>query len=315
MRKNKGKPRFRSSLLIIGIVVLVLSITALLVWLLYPRPSTLETSPHYLFSIYGKDKIRFGNPLGIAFSRRKIYVADSGRGEILVFDTTGRFIGWFPVAANGDTRVGSYPLSVAVDDRGMIYVSELRRQKLMVFDPAGKYLYDFPKENRGELLNPLAITFARKNLYVSDAGDQTVKVFNLEGKLLLKLGKSGSKKGEFLFPNGIAVAKDGTIFVSDSNNRRVQIFDMTGGFKSVLRGFVLPRGIALDDLERLHVADTFMRQIVVVDRNGKLLFKYGFKREPTEKESGFPNGIAFDPASKKLFITDRLNRRVDVWGY
>jgi hypothetical protein len=53
-----------------------------------------------------------------------------------------------------------------------------------------------------------------------------VQVFDREGRLLLALGEEGSGTGEFSLPTGIAIDDAGRIWVSDSGNRRLQVFEM-----------------------------------------------------------------------------------------
>ena len=57
-----------------------------------------------------------------------------------------------------------------------------------------------------------------------DALFDNVQVFNRDGKLLMSFGKPGQGLGEFWLPSGITIDSKDMIYISDSFNRRVQIF-------------------------------------------------------------------------------------------
>ena len=65
---------------------------------------------------------------------------------------------------------------------------------------------------------------------VSDAGDHSIKMFDLEGKFISKFGKQGNKDGEFNQPLGLSVNKEGLLMVCDAGNHRVQVFELSGKF-------------------------------------------------------------------------------------
>ena len=88
----------------------------------------------------------------------------------------------------------------------------------------GDYIDKF--SNHGdELCNPESITVDPNNfILVTDTGNHQVVIFDPFGNLVHKFGSRGSGDGEFLFPCGIAVNKNGDIYVSDHVNKRIQIF-------------------------------------------------------------------------------------------
>ena len=61
-------------------------------------------------------------------------------------------------------------------------------------------------------------------VFVTDANNNRVQVFDERGTLLGTFGESGDGQGEFDTPAGIAVAGDGTVYVADSDNSRIQVF-------------------------------------------------------------------------------------------
>ena len=61
-------------------------------------------------------------------------------------------------------------------------------------------------------------------VYVTDCGNNHVSVFTCEGKFLTSFGTKGSEPGQFNEPYGIAVDKNGVVYVTDSKNHRIQLF-------------------------------------------------------------------------------------------
>ncbi|MFH1112427.1 MAG: NHL repeat-containing protein [Pseudomonadota bacterium] len=110
------------------------------------------------------------------------------------------------------------------------------------------------------------------NLLVSDPPSYGILRLNTSLVPVASFGKAGAQPGYLNFPKGITVGKDDRIYVVDSNNCRVQVFDRNG---SVLRiigsvgslagSFATPQGIALDQEGRLLVADTRNHRIQIFE--------------------------------------------------
>ena len=143
---------------------------------------------------------------------------------------------------------------------------------ILHFDPSGKLLASF---GAGMFVFPHGITVDHEgNVWVADAdgkngkGHQVVK-FSPTGKVLMTLGKAGmpgDAPGYFNRPTGVAIARNGDIFVADGHggdsNARVVKFSKTGKFmtawgkKGTAAGeFDTPHAIAVDSQERVYVAD------------------------------------------------------------
>lgn len=297
----------------------IVLVAAAAVWILSlkRRQIGMREPPEFQFSIDSDDlKSRLGAPSGVIVGRGRVYVADSKNKRIQVFNEQGKPVSSFYTSRTPRKRPKrAYPFCLAMDNSGRLYITDLALRKVLVFRLNGSYLYGFPLKNWKTLKKPTAVTFFNQNLYFADAGDHKVKKYALDGKLLDRFGELGTDPGKFSFPNGLALSSDGSIYVSDSNNKRVQVFTGQGKFKKVIgKGkLVLPRGIAIDELDRLHVADSFGHQIVVFDKDGEELFSY--TRELERKGDIFPEGIWVDNRSRKIYVTDRINSSVLVWGY
>ena len=325
---NKRKRRIAA--LIIALLILGL----LFGWyLLNRKPLTAlpglsdTTMPHYELSIYGATK-----PLGVAVtpSGDHIYVTESdGTRVVRAYDHAGKLTGTLTPPASTGVGPAHLPMYVAINPTTMdVYVTDRLTASIYVYDANGKFLRTFaPKGDLGGKWNPLGIAFAPDGtLYVTDvrgtdAKSHRIVVFGPDGTLLKSLGKPG----ELSYPNGIVVDSHGNIEVSDSNDGRLVVFNAAGKMLAVIGAGVgegdlgLPRGAAIDDSGRLFVADTS-------DHNVKV-YKVGTTDVPTPAFIGlfgeegqldgtfeYPNGVATDSRSR-IYVTDRENNRVQVWGY
>jgi len=322
-KKRKG--------IIAGLAIALLILALLFVWYLLNRkplselPGLSDTKlPHYEFSIYGSTK-----PLGVAANTTgdRIYVTESdGQRVVRVYDRAGQKTGILtPPASTGKSHM---PMYVAINPTTQdVYVSDRFTSSIYVYDEKGTYLRTFaPKGDLGGKWNPLGLAFAPDGtLYVTDVQGLTTKThrvvaFKPDGTLARSLGAPG----QLNFPNGIVVDAQGNIEVSDSNNGRVVIFGQYGKLLATISQGIgegdlgLPRGAAVDDAGRLYVADTSDHQIRVYRiQESKATPTYigSFGTEgQVDGTFEYPNGVATDKRAH-VYITDRENNRVQVWGY
>jgi DNA-binding beta-propeller fold protein YncE len=183
---------------------------------------------------------------------------------------------------------------------------------ILHFDPTGKLLASF---GAGMFVFPHGIAVDPDgNIWVADAdgkngkGQQVVK-FSPSGKVLMKLGKAGmpgDAPGYFNRPTGVAIARNGDVFVSDGHggdsNARVVKFSKTGVFLTAwgTKGsgpgqFDVPHAIAVDSHERVYVADRSNSRIQVFDANGKFLADW--------RQFGRPSGVYVD-GNDMIYVAD-----------
>jgi DNA-binding beta-propeller fold protein YncE len=322
-KKRKG--------IIAALVTALVILGLLFAWYLMNRKPLSElpglnstTLPHYEFSIYGTTK-----PLGVAANAAgdRIYVTESdGDRVVRVFDAKGKPVGTLkPPKSTGPSHS---PVYVAINPTTQdVWVSDRFTASIYVYDAKGTYLRTFaPKGDLGGKWNPLGLAFAPDGtLYATDVRGKDSKnhrivVFGPNGSLARSMGAPG----QLNFPNGIVVDAQGNIEVSDSNNGRVVIFGQYGKMLATIsRGIGegdlgLPRGAAVDDAGRLFVADTsdHMVRIYNVDK-AKAMPTYVASFGTEGQLDGtfeYPNGVATDKRAH-VYITDRENNRVQVWGY
>ena len=110
---------------------------------------------------------------------------------------------------------------VAVDANGRIYVADRENRRIQVFDAAGKLLAKWTDAG-----SPWGLYYAtRENaIYMCDGYNNRVVKLNTEGQILGVLGSFGKAPGKFDFAHNIAVDSEGSIYVAEIKNWRVQKF-------------------------------------------------------------------------------------------
>ena len=136
-------------------------------------------------------------------------------------------------------------------------------------------------------------------------------------------GEYGHGNGQFIFPNVAVSDSQGRIYVTDGNNGRVSVWDSAGRFLSHLGlgvgdgALSLPRGAAVDNSDRLYVVDAVGQNVKVYDvseAETSFLFTFG-DWGASNGQFNYPNDIAIDSVTGRLYVTDRENHRVQVWLY
>jgi len=219
------------------------------------------------FGSSGAGDGQFDSPSGIAVgSDGNIYVADTFNNRVQIFNSSGVFQSTVGV---GDLLV---PYGIAVGSGGNIYVADTLNDRVQVFDSSGNVLSTF---GVGDLSFPQGIAVGSSGkIYVADTSNNCVQVFDSSGNVSSPLGICslipGSGNGEFSSPGGVAVDGVGKIYVADTNNNRVQVFNSGGVFQYAFGSsgtgngqFNTPYGIAVGGDSNIYVADTFNNRIQV----------------------------------------------------
>ncbi len=155
----------------------------------------------------------------------RLYVADSDRGQVVRFDSTGRYLDGVGAGP------GARPTDVFVRD-GRVWVSDIGTHTIRAYDKHTlQPVLTFPGGAGGAaaaLFQPTNLYVTADRVYVSDMGDFRVKIYSLDGTFIRSLGSPGTSSGQFARPKGVAVARDGNVYVVDAAFENVQVFDSTG---------------------------------------------------------------------------------------
>jgi ABC-type Fe3+ transport system permease subunit/DNA-binding beta-propeller fold protein YncE len=231
-----------------------------------------------------------GRPKGLACDRQgNVVVLEPHYHRVNHFSTNGVLVGiWGTHGTN--TGELSFPRAVAVNSRGEIWTSEYglveRVQRFAVELPA-----------------------------VSPTTASTNGTNRIPARLLLSVGSPGMDPGQFNRPEGLCVDAQDRLYVADSCNHRIQVFDNEGHF---LRQFGRPghgRGelsypydVAVDRAGRCYVCEFGNNRVQVFDTNGAPLEILGGAGAGPGRFAN-PWGLALDPA-ENLYVADSQNHRV-----
>lgn len=127
--------------------------------------------------------------------------------------------------------------SIRLDAVGNIWVVDAPGHVVYKMDPRGKVLLQLglrgvPGMSPTNLNLPADVAFASNgDVYVSEGyGNARVVKYSRDGKYLLHWGKRGSGPGEFQLPHKLVVDARDRVYVTDRDNRRVEVFDAKGKF-------------------------------------------------------------------------------------
>lgn len=315
--------------------------------------SNLDDNKLYIVDLDGKIVDKIGDeieskvyfPQGISvLSDGKIVVTNSGTSTISIFDEKGNFIKSFSSFGAAPGKI-QYPLGLAVNSKDEIFVLDTGSHVVEVYDKEGKYLRSFGKMGGayGEFMYPLSIAIGSDNCsYVTDFNAR-VQVFDENGKFKFKIGDIGSGDGQFTKTSSISLGRYGIsgygprgilvldemyrVYVCDTFNNRVHIFDKSGKFLTSFGKEILSYPVS--------IARYSNSEIVVLSEGGRLdFFTLDGVYTRSFGESGGPilrfNTINFNedfykkdlgkflkPSSvfvkdRKIYITDTFNQRIQI---
>lgn len=258
------------------------------------------------------------SPYGVEVdSDGRLFVVDSMKRCVHVFDKDKGGYYTFP---KKETSFVS-PIDIAIDARGYIYISDSKDAVVKIFKDNGKeYIGEIGREF---LQRPTGIAVNEKTneLLVVDTLSSVIIRYNLKDyKLKGIIGKKGKDKEMFNSPTNISVSRDGYIFVSDSLNFRVQVFNPEGEFFNSFGKpgdspgyFSRPRGVAIDSDGNIYIVDALFDNVQIFNRGGRLLMAFG---NPGHGYGEFwlPSGIFIDK-NDYIYISDSYNKRVQVFKY
>jgi hypothetical protein len=188
------------------------------------------------FGGYGNGNYQFADPQGLGVAPNgDIYVADCGNHRIQIYRPDWSYKATLGVngQAGSDNAHFDCPRDVAIDGIGTIYVADEGNHRVQVFDSNRNYVRTigitgttgngFDRFSDWGL-DRLAVD-SQNRVYITDGGNNRVQVFDSTGAYLTTIGGSwGMRTGQLRGPSGIAIGPDGSLYVADSDNHRIQKF-------------------------------------------------------------------------------------------
>lgn len=237
----------------------------------------------------------------------------------------------------GDGDRFEKPAGITVSADGFAYVSDYDNDHILKFTSDGQFIKQWGRsgENEGELDSPSGLAVdAAGNVYVTDLYNHRIQKFSSDGTFLSSWGKKGKvnntrsalnfligegKENLFYYPAKIAVHPDGEVYVSDSYNNRVQVFNAEGKYLRKWGGmgfwggrFRVASDIAFGPKGQVYVADFYNNRVQVFNTAGKYLNQWGDAGKQTGQFDG-PTGLAVDQQGD-IYVVDWANRRIQKFS-
>ncbi len=187
----------------------------------------------------------FGSvPNGACDSHGRVYVFSRSEHPVIVFDSDGKFLG------SWGEGVFSRPHGILITADDIAYCTDDKDHTVRKFKLDGTLLMTLGTKNKpsdtgyngkdwrtitrgGPPFNrPTNIALSSGGeIYISDGyGNARVHKFTPEGKLMFSWGEPGTGPGQFSTPHCVRTDKNGTVYVADRENSRIQVFTSEGKF-------------------------------------------------------------------------------------
>jgi len=237
-----------------------------------------------------------------------------GGSRLLEFDATGKYLREIGTGIYGFL----FAQSVRIDAQDNIWAVDRGSTNIIKFDPAGRFLQVLSR--KPESINPAPVAGGaegrggggggrgrggapgqgvqgdsfnrptdiawdgRGNMFVSDAySNARIAKLDKTGRFIKSWGSKGSGQGQFDMPNSVAVDAQGNVYVADLGNKRIQIFDNDGNFKSQIADGSAPWAICISPGAHQYLYSSNSNppdsmdggEIYKMELDGKVIGKFG----------------------------------------
>jgi sugar lactone lactonase YvrE len=262
-------------------------------------------------------------PNGIAVdSKGRVYTADSKVGAVFIFNPETKDVELLKHKVNGNF---THIVGLALDDNDRLFISDPVLKHVLVLSPDHK-----PEDVITDgMVRPTGLALDTQNrlLYVADTDLDQVLVYDADTlKLLRKIGTTGhnhelTTPGDFSKPTGLAVDAEGNLYVCDTMNNRIEIFDADGVFIRAYGkngdappNFARPKGVAIDSDGHIWVADGVQDRVSVFNKDWQLLISIGGHGLLPGQFSGLMN-VASDNKNNRIYTTEIYPGRMQGFRY
>lgn len=234
----------------------------------------------------------FGNTSAVATdSQNRVYVFQRKDPPIVIFDPDGTYLNCWGIGAFAN------PHGIYIDD-DVVYLTDREDSVCLTYTLDGKPLQvlghrgvhsDTGCETPGTVVPRAAGPFnyptemvpsPSGELYVSD-GYRNARVhrFDADGRLLMSWGEPGkTAPNQFHLPHSLVVDRDGTVYVCDRENNRIQVFSADGQFLALWPDLRRPLDISIDQNGIFYISEGGVSglspRISLMDKQGNVVARW-----------------------------------------
>ena len=259
-------------------------------------------------------------PQAVASHKSRVFIINGSDSSVSVFDLSNRV---YSRVGNQGTVILKSPSGLSIDKQGNLFVADSETNFILVFDQHGRYARSIGGPNWLTSLTNVTVDPVTRRLYAIEAGyrQSRIRVFDtLDGHHLFDFGVYGDGPGEFNTPYDLTVGAGERLYVVDSGNFRVQIFDSEGHYQASFGSagkrpgqFARPREISADPKGNIYIVDASLGNFQVFDADGNFLYRIGEHGEDGGPgKYMLPSGIDVDEEGK-VYVVDQWYRRLDIF--
>ena len=222
-----------------------------------------------IFGNKGKVNYQFDHPVGVAFdSKEYLYISDYGNHRVQKFDANFQYVLQFGDEEDGDGQL-NHPMGIAAY-KDKVYVADSANSRIAVFYTNGKFCCNIIG---GCLCDPYDVVIGEANdqMLVIDS-TCCVHLFTLDEAYtyIHTFSSLGTGKGQLNHPLSLAVDFSGLVFVADTYNHRICIFNNAGRYVRSFGScgnneeqFNRPQGIAFSPNGNLYISDYGNQRVMI----------------------------------------------------
>ena len=262
-------------------------------------------------------------PYGVAVHDGRVYVTDTVQRAVVLFDTRNKQYKQFGAEMPGQLYK---PVGIDITAQGEIFVADVSARHITVFDLNGNFLRYLGNKEMFRRPAGVAVSNDGSKVYVIDTGgvdNQDHRMLILDpqtGALIKTVGTRGGENGQFNLPLQISSSIDGSVYVVDKGNFRIQVFDADGNYKFSFGTlgrypgqFFSPKGVSTDTDGNIYVVDTAFGNVQIFNNKGELLMVIG-QRGQNSAPGNYMLPAGIDVAEDgRVYIADQFFRKVDVY--
>ena len=250
-------------------------------------------------------------------SQDRVYFYQRQDPPVLVFDREGNFLaGW------GDGRLrDAHGIYIGPDDH--VYLCNRDEHEVLKMTRDGRIVLALGQRGRPALRapfnHPADVAVAPDgDIYVADGyGNSRVAKYDRNGKWIKNWGSTGTTPGQFRVVHGIQIDAANNVYVADRDNRRIQVFDTEGTFKTQFRNVGSPWAICITPAPRqfLYVSNSnppnnldYDGEIIKMTLDGRIVGKFG-RAGKLLKEFGTANSLDCR-SENEIYVGELGNWRV-----